>query len=132
MLQHLFRNLGFPWAVRILAFLILGLQLICCAVMKLRPRQAMKKKPFSFKIFRDRPYTTFVAGKLYFLSDILPSANNRAAFALMIMSVYIPFFYIQNYALDLGVSTSMAFYLLSIMNASSLLGRLLSNWLADM
>ncbi|KAH0031480.1 hypothetical protein KCU78_g2811, partial [Aureobasidium melanogenum] len=37
-----------------------------------------------------------------------------------------------SYALDLGVSANIAFYLLSIMNASSLLGRLLPNWLADL
>ena len=50
----------------------------------------------------------------------------------MIMSVYVPFFYIQSFALDLGISADMAFYLLVIMNASSLFGRLLPNWLADM
>lgn len=49
----------------------------------------------------------------------------------MIASVYIPFFYIQDYALKLGIDHDMAFYLLSIMNAASLFGRLVPNWLAD-
>jgi hypothetical protein len=49
----------------------------------------------------------------------------------MIASVYIPFFYIQDYALKLGVNDDIAFYLLSIMNAASLFGRLIPNWLAD-
>ena len=49
----------------------------------------------------------------------------------MIASVYLPFFYIQDYALRLGINEDMAFYLLSIMNAASLFGRLMPNWLAD-
>lgn len=49
----------------------------------------------------------------------------------MISSVYVPFFYIQKYALQLNVNDDMAFYLLSIMNASSLIGRIGPNILAD-
>lgn len=49
----------------------------------------------------------------------------------MIGSVYIPFFFIETYAIGLGVDTELSFYLLSVMNAASLLGRLVPNWLAD-
>jgi hypothetical protein len=49
----------------------------------------------------------------------------------MIGSVYIPFFYIQDYALKLGVNDGMAIDLLSIMNAARLFERLIPNWLAD-
>lgn len=49
----------------------------------------------------------------------------------MIASVYVPFFYIQKYALRLNIDGEMAFGLLSMMNAASLIGRLGPNWLAD-
>lgn len=49
----------------------------------------------------------------------------------MMATAYIPFFYIQDYALKLSLDTESAFSLLSIMNASSLLGRLAPNYLAD-
>lgn len=49
----------------------------------------------------------------------------------MIGSVYIPFFFIETYAIGFGVDTELSFYILSVMNAASLLGRLVPNWLAD-
>ena len=49
----------------------------------------------------------------------------------MIASVYVPFFFIEDYGLGLGINSDLSFYLLSIMNAASLFGRLGSNWLAD-
>lgn len=49
----------------------------------------------------------------------------------MIASVYVPFFYIQRYALALNVSEDMSFNLLSLMNAASLIGRIGPNFLAD-
>ncbi|GAB7353800.1 hypothetical protein MBLNU459_g4179t1 [Dothideomycetes sp. NU459] len=114
MLQHLFRSVGFAWAVRVLAFLMLGCLLISCAIMKLRARPVIKRKPLTLQVFRDFDYSVFIA-----------------AFALMILSVYIPFFYIGHYASELGISSDMSFYLLSIMNAASLFGRLAPNYLAD-
>ncbi|KAJ5921218.1 MFS general substrate transporter [Penicillium verhagenii] len=52
-------------------------------------------------------------------------------FTLMMASVYVPFFYIQKYALQLNIEDDMAFYLLSMMNATSLIGRIGPNLLAD-
>lgn len=49
----------------------------------------------------------------------------------MIASVYVPFFFIEDYGLRLGLGTDISFYLLSIMNAASFFGRLAPNWLAD-
>lgn len=49
----------------------------------------------------------------------------------MIGSVYIPFFYVDAYAIRLGVDQNTSFYILSAMNAASFLGRLAPNWLAD-
>ncbi|PYH48538.1 MFS general substrate transporter [Aspergillus saccharolyticus JOP 1030-1] len=96
MLRRLIVSIGFPWAVRALAFTMLAGSVLCAAVMRLRPGHA-----------------------------------KRAPFTAMMASVYIPFFYVEDYAIDLGVDEDMAFYLLSIMNATSLFGRIGSNWLAD-
>lgn len=49
----------------------------------------------------------------------------------MIASVYVPFFFIGDYALKLGINSDTSFYLLSVMNAASLFGRLAPTWLAD-
>lgn len=49
----------------------------------------------------------------------------------MISSVYVPFFCIQSYAVELHIDERMAFYLLAITNVASLFGRLFPNWLAD-
>lgn len=49
----------------------------------------------------------------------------------MIASVYVPFFFIEDYGLKLNIDADTSFYLLSIMNAASLVGRVVPNWLAD-
>ena len=49
----------------------------------------------------------------------------------MIASVYIPFFFVEDYGLKLKIDADTSFYLLSVMKAVSLFGRLVPNWLAD-
>ena len=44
---------------------------------------------------------------------------------------YVPYFYIEDYALELGVKQEVAFYLISIINVGSFFGRFLPAWLAD-
>jgi hypothetical protein len=46
-------------------------------------------------------------------------------------SVYIPYFYLQDYAQFQGLNPRLFIYILSIMNAASFFGRILTNWLAD-
>ncbi|KAL9024521.1 MAG: hypothetical protein Q9196_006458, partial [Gyalolechia fulgens] len=114
MARRLFVSVGFPWAVRALAFLILGSLLPCIAIMRLRPNIKRRGALFDLKHFRDAPYTTFCI-----------------AFALMIASVYVPFFFVEDYGLKLQLDADTSFYMLSVMNAASLFGRLAPNWLAD-
>ncbi|KAK5988390.1 MFS-type transporter dbaD [Cladobotryum mycophilum] len=116
MMRRLFVSIGFPWAVRALSFLMMGCLLMCCTIVRLRPRSPPRSggPRIQLKTFRDRPFLFFTG-----------------AFTVMIASVYVPFFFVQEYALRLSVNKDMAFYLLSIMNATSLAGRIMSNWLAD-
>jgi hypothetical protein len=55
-----------------------------------------------------------------------------SAYAFMVAGVYVPYFYIQNYALDLGISDSMTFNVVAIMNAATFFGHFPYNYLADM
>ncbi len=51
--------------------------------------------------------------------------------AISYLGMFSPFFYATSYAQSLGHSTSFAFYLVSIVNAASLFGRVLPGILAD-
>lgn len=51
--------------------------------------------------------------------------------AISYLGMFTPFFYATSYAQSLGYSTSFAFYLVSIINAASLFGRILPGILAD-
>lgn len=47
------------------------------------------------------------------------------------IGLYIPFFYITDYALSIGIEENMSFYNLIIMCAGSIPGRLLPPYFAD-
>lgn len=50
---------------------------------------------------------------------------------MVILGMFTPLFYIQQYAISMGVSPGQAFYLLSIINGSSAMGRILPGFVAD-
>lgn len=60
-----------------------------------------------------------------------PTNTQIAVFATY-TGLYVPFFYIESYATNIGVRGDMAFYMLIIMNAASVLGRILPPFVADM
>ncbi|KAF8880778.1 major facilitator superfamily domain-containing protein [Infundibulicybe gibba] len=72
------------------------------------------KKPNFRAIFTDAAYLISIA----------------AAFCIS-LGLFFPFFYLQLYARDKGVSPELAFYVVAILNAGSVLGRLLPNFFAD-
>ena len=45
--------------------------------------------------------------------------------------LYVPFFYVESYATSIGISGDVAFDMLIIMNAASVIGRLLPPFFAD-
>jgi MFS family permease len=54
------------------------------------------------------------------------------AYAFMVAGLYVPYFFIQSYALELSIAENMTFNLVAIMNAATFFGRFPYNYLADM
>lgn len=107
------KSLGFGWSVRIVGFLMLFMVSIAMATIKERlpPRQ----------------------GKI-----LLPSAFTRASYTLvtfgiffMMWGMFTPFFYLPQYAQSHGMSSHLSSYILSIVNAASVPGRILPGLAAD-
>ncbi|KAG7141032.1 MFS-type transporter dbaD like protein [Verticillium longisporum] len=114
-LPVVFRNLqnavGFPWAVRTVA--VICLVTMGIAVMALEtPKVSSKRRAFVDRsITHDMPYLAFLVACVFVL-----------------LGIYTPFVYIQSFALDNGiVSAGLATYILAILNASSILGRIVPN-----
>ncbi|KAJ7024650.1 major facilitator superfamily domain-containing protein [Mycena alexandri] len=110
MLNNTFSSLGFANAVRASAGLMSGLLLIACLLMRPRLPPAATHPPFwkSLPRFaRDTPYVFSVLG--------------MATFSI---GLYFPIFYLQLDAITHGLSETLSFYALVILNFSSFVGRL--------
>ncbi|KAF2731844.1 MFS general substrate transporter [Polyplosphaeria fusca] len=115
MFHKLLPQIGFAWTTRAIAFTILGTQTIPSACMRVRVLPARARS------LLDLPAFTIPAYSL-----------NLLGFFLGFIGLYMPFFYAQVYALTQHITNeNMAFYLLAVMNASSVFGRIIPNFLAD-
>ncbi|KAI0629937.1 MFS general substrate transporter [Trametes polyzona] len=115
MFDHLFDRVGFGWAVRISGFISLA---ACCVavatVTSLRPPAQQKPPALSLTLFRDVPFMLVVAGSL-----------------LICLGLFIPFFYIADYARDNHIPAHTVFYIISAMNGGGIFGRLAPPLLSD-
>lgn len=109
-------QIGFAWTTRIIGFIAMATMLISIAVMKTRlPPSKHARKLFDITAFRSAPFVVF-----------------SIALFLAFVGIYIPFFYIVIYAeRNIGIDENLSFYMLSILNASSLFGRIIPGLLAD-
>ncbi|KAM0807790.1 putative Major facilitator superfamily domain-containing protein [Seiridium cardinale] len=109
-------KIGFDWATRVIAFLMLALSAIPIVFMKTRvPPSAQKRAFFDKSVATDAPFLVFIAANFF-------------AF----IGLYVPFFYVQLYSIEYGISSvEFSPYFITILNAGSVLGRLLPNYLAD-
>lgn len=114
MLPRLFDSIGFPWAVRVMAFLNLGLQLLAIPLVKERLPRHGGLPLVDFDALRD---VTFL---LHLASGFL------ASFAL-----YTPFLYMEPFALTIGLGSSLSFYTIAVLNAAGFAGRLVTGYAAD-
>ncbi|KAF5986912.1 major facilitator superfamily transporter [Fusarium coicis] len=117
MITRMIERNGYPWALRTAAFLILGLQVIACLTVRPRQKPVPKKLP---------------AGRL-------AAPFTEPAFALLLVGIfiltygmYIPIDYLPLSGLqEAHMSVDMSQYLVAIMNAASLFGRLGAGYGAD-
>lgn len=109
-------QIGFGWAMRVIAFIMLALSAIPIIFMKTRVPPAAHKRAFLDKtVFTDLPFLVF----------------SFASFFAFI-GLYVPFFYVQLYSIEYGISSpEFSPYFVTILNAASVVGRILPNYLAD-
>lgn len=106
-------NIGFPWSMRIIGFIIMPFMLLACFIIS--PRVPPRKTTwFIAAAWKDKKYVLLIIA-LFF----------------MMMGMWTPVFYIPTYAVSRGMSTQLAAYLLAIINASSTFGRIIPGILAD-
>lgn len=109
MMDHLTREIGFPWTMRVLGFMFLALCGIACATVK--SRLPPNPKPFVIHDYV-RPFTE------------LPMILTLLGGFLFFWGMFLPFSYITLQAQAAGISPSLVPYLLSIINAVSIFGRI--------
>ena len=106
-------NLSFGWSVRICAFIVLVVLAFACAGIKARlpPRKTSFFLPLAFK---ELPYLGLIVAAFF-----------------MFLGVFQPFFFLPSYAVAHGMSVRLSSYLIAILNAASLPGRVIPGLLAD-
>ncbi|TDZ27538.1 Aspyridones efflux protein apdF [Colletotrichum sidae] len=116
--QSLLTRVGYPWATRSLAFISLGTNAFAVAV--LRPKQKTAKGRrvlLDLSAYRQPSFVLFSAANFF----------NYLAYMM-------PIYYLQPYALSKGMPddgrSGLAYYLVAVINAGSVLGRILPAWLA--
>ncbi len=115
MLDGLFVRVGWAWAIRALAFLCLALTFVANFLIRSRlpPIKNASAHPDP-RIFRSLAF----------------SLTTVAVF-LLEFALFIPLTYISGYALSQGFSQRFSFDILTILNAGSFVGRILSGYWAD-
>lgn len=113
--RRLQQTIGFGWATRTIAFIALAGQLISLSVMRQRQMPKQKRALLDLAAFKEPPYAFYCVGMFL-------------AFA----SFYTPVYYIQLYTIETRLADmEFAFYLLPILNAASVPGRIIPNFCAD-
>lgn len=118
MVDRLISRVGFGWTMRAVAFLILGGLVIVILTVKSRLAHRANTKPMHIKQylhpFKERSFTLLVI-----------------SLSLFSFGLFLPFNYLTAQAQTIGMSNSLANYLVAILNAASVFGRILPGLIAD-
>ncbi len=109
-------SVGFRWATRAIAFIMIATSIVTVVGVRQRTQPTLNRsKIFDIASFRDAPFIYFSLGVFFGF-----------------MGIYVLFFYVELYGLqECHMDSNLAAYLLAIVNAGSLFGRLIPNYLAD-
>lgn len=108
-------HIGFAWATRVIAFMALATLSLSLSLMRIRLPPKQRRAFLELAAFKEPAYAFFTAG-----------------FFFAFIGIYNPIYYIQTYAIMKHItSTSLGFYMLPILNAASVFGRVVPNFYAD-
>ncbi|GLB34493.1 putative monocarboxylate [Lyophyllum shimeji] len=113
--KNLIPMVGFPWTMRIIGFILLFA--LGCSNLTLKRRLPPTKAPggiLNLRAFKSPPFTVYCLSAFF-----------------SFLGLYTVLTYVSVSALQIGVSSSLSFYLVAIANASSLFGRFTAGSLAD-
>ncbi|KAK1773610.1 major facilitator superfamily domain-containing protein [Copromyces sp. CBS 386.78] len=112
---RLIDRIGYGWSVRVIGFIALGTLAVPVVFLKQRVKPGKVRAFVDVTAFTDGPYVLFTLG--CFVGFI---------------GLYTMLFYLSFFGLDTGATDpAMAFYIVPILNAASMFGRTLPNWLSD-
>lgn len=124
MLNRIIERQGFHAATRGVSYLVTGLMVLAILSMRTRlpPRGKMPvpagaappPKPDVVGFLKDAKYMFAIGGAFF-----------------NILGIFVPIFYMQLYAINHGVNNNLAFYTITILNAASVIGRILPNFISD-
>ncbi|WFD08162.1 hypothetical protein MVES1_003533, partial [Malassezia vespertilionis] len=96
-------------------YIMLGTLVVPVLVMRTRVLPSEKRSFLALNAFKEPPFAIF-----------------SLAVFLGFTGLYVPFYYISSYGINkLGMKPELGFYLVPILNAGSVFGRLFPNYLAD-
>jgi MFS family permease len=101
-------HIGFGWATRVLGFLVLATTSFSLSVMRVRQVPKQRRILIEFSAFKEVPYTLFCMAMFFGY-----------------IGFFNPIFYIEAYAIQKhAMGETLALYLVSILNAASVPGRI--------
>lgn len=134
-------NIGFPWTMRIVGFIMIPLLLFSCIVCRSPPKPiatdhaategsiASNDNDNTQTLTQEKP----VDRKAEILALYRQPSLQLLCLAMFItyFGMFSPFFYTTSYAVEKGFSSSLAFYTVSIINGASFPGRIVPGLFAD-
>ena len=127
MLDQLLNSDGvsFAWTMRIVGFTMLPLLIIACLTVR-SPPSISQPDASNADVQESKGHKTDLSIAKSFTFQLM-----CAGLAICSLGLFSPFFYTTSYATSLGMSASVSFYLVSVINGASLFGRVLPGFLAD-
>ncbi|EAA27839.1 MFS general substrate transporter [Neurospora crassa] len=112
---RLIDRIGYGWSVRVIGFIALATLMVPVVFLKQRTKSGKVRALVDVSAFTDGPYVLFTFGTF-----------------VGFIGLYVMLFYLSFFGLDTGATDpAMAFYIVPILNAASMFGRTLPNWLSD-
>ncbi|KAF4777970.1 riboflavin transporter MCH5 [Colletotrichum scovillei] len=114
-IQYLAPRIGFPWAMRIIAFISTGSLVVTNIFLRKRlPPKRKAKALIDFRLLRGSRFGVTVVA-VFFVE----------------FAVFIPYSYISSYAIEKGLGLQKSFLLNVLLNAGAIPGRMLPGYIAD-